>query len=348
MTDPGCSSDPEVMAGPPPLPVDPLTAAKKRVGQTLCGKWKIDRLIDTGGMAAVYEATHRNGKKVAIKMLFPHISAIAEVKERFLREGYVANKVDHPGAVSVLDDDKTDDGSVFLVMELLEGESLEGWLARAGGTLRATDVLAVADQALDTLGAAHGKGVVHRDIKPANLFSLKTGQIKVLDFGLARLRDPAYGHAATAAGTVMGTAAYMPPEQARGKTDDIDARTDVFAMGAVMFRCLAGRFVHNQPKSDDRLFAAMKERAPTLLSVLPSAPVEIAQIVDRALTFERDGRYPTAAMMRLAVRSAYQTLRARARKTEDPTTLRDPALAPFAENEPSSVVVDLSFHQGSA
>jgi eukaryotic-like serine/threonine-protein kinase len=333
------------MAGPPPLPLDPLSAAKKRVGETLCGKWRIDRLIDTGGMAAVFEATHRNGKKVAIKMLFPHISAIAEVKERFLREGYVANKVDHPGAVSVLDDDTTSDGAAFLVMELLEGESLEGWLARAGGTLRPTDVLAVADQVLDTLGAAHTKGVVHRDIKPANLFSLKNGQIKVLDFGLARLRDPSYGHPITAAGTIMGTAAYMPPEQARGKTDEIDARTDVYAMGAVMFRSLAGRFVHNQPKSDDRLFAAMKERAPALVTVMPDAPLEIAQIVDRALSFERDGRYATAAMMRLAVRSAYQALRARARKSEDAETLRNPALASFAEDEPSSVVVDLSFHQ---
>src|SRR5450432_631722 len=95
-------TDPDEMAGPPRLPLDPLSAAKKRVGETLCGKWRIDRLIDTGGMAAVFEATHRNGKKVAIKMLFPHISAIAEVKERFLREGYVANKVDHSGAVSVL------------------------------------------------------------------------------------------------------------------------------------------------------------------------------------------------------------------------------------------------------
>jgi serine/threonine-protein kinase len=328
--------------------MDPIALAKIRVGQTLCGKWHVDKLIDTGGMAAVYEATHRNGKKVAIKMLFPHISAIAEVKERFLREGYVANKVDHVGAVSVLDDDKTDDGAVFLVMELLEGESLEAWIARAGGTLRTTDVLAVADQALETLGAAHSHGVIHRDIKPANLFSLKTGQIKVLDFGLARLRDPKFGHAQTAAGTVMGTAAYMPPEQARGKTDEIDARTDIFAMGAVMFRSLTGRFVHSQPKPDDRLFAAMKERAPAIQSVSPKVPVEVAQIVDRALSFERDGRYPTAAMMRLAVRSAYQTLRAQARQLSgDPETLRrpvDPELEAFASDEPSSVVVDLSFH----
>ena len=334
------------MPGPPPLPADPLAAAKKRVGETLCGKWTIDRLIDTGGMAAVYEATHRNGKKVAIKMLFPHISAIAEVKERFLREGYVANKVDHPGAVSVLDDDKTADGAAFLVMELLEGETLEGWLVRAGGTLRPTDALAAADQVLDVLSAAHAKGIVHRDIKPANLFSLKTGQIKVLDFGLARLRDPKLGLAPTAAGTVMGTAAYMPPEQARGKSDEIDARTDIFAVGAVLFRSLTGRFVHDHPKSEDRLFAAMRDRAPALLSVLPNAPDEIALIVDRALAFERDGRFPTAAMMRLAVRSAYQSLRAQARKAaEDPKTAPGPVLAEFALDEPSSLVVDVSFHR---
>ena len=328
----------------PAVSPDPIAAARQRVGQTLCGKWQIDRLIDTGGMAAVFSATHRNGKKVAIKMLFPHISANAEIRERFLREGYVANKVDHPGAVSVLDDDKAEDGAVFLVMELLDGESLESWIARAGGKLRTSDVLAVADQALDVLGAAHAKGIVHRDVKPANLFSLKNGQIKVLDFGLARLRDPKIGGAQTAAGTIMGTAAYMPPEQARGKPDEIDGRTDLFAMGAVMFRALTGRYVHNHPKSDERLFAAMKDHAPSLKTVLPNAPGEVVQIVDRALQFERDARWPTAAMMRLAVRSAYQSLRAQARRAAaDPESVKSAATEEFVLDEPSSILIDVSF-----
>src|SRR5215203_5589547 len=110
---------------------DPRAMALKRVGETLNQKWTIDRLIDIGGMAAVYQATHRNGKRVAIKMLHPFIATHADVRERFLREGYVANQVDHPGAVSILDDDVTSDGAPFLVMELLEGESLDSWMARS-------------------------------------------------------------------------------------------------------------------------------------------------------------------------------------------------------------------------
>jgi serine/threonine-protein kinase len=336
------------MAAQPPKPADPIALARKRVGQMLCGKWVVDKLIDTGGMAAVFAATHRNGKRVAIKMLFPHISANAEIRERFLREGYVANKVDHPGAVSILDDDKTEDGAVFLVMELLEGETLESWVARAGGRLKATDVLAVADQALDVLDAAHTKGVVHRDIKPANLFSTNEGRIKVLDFGLARLQDSKIRGAATAAGTVMGTAAYMPPEQARGRPDLIDGRTDIFALGSVMFRALTGRYVHDKERPDERLFAAMKDPAPKLLTVMPQAPVEIASVVDKALEFDRDRRWPSAAAMRTAVRQAYQDLKEAARHAaEAPETIREsPAmevLSEFLEDEESSFVVELSF-----
>src|ERR1700722_9613058 len=109
------------------------TMAERRVGQTLNDKWRIDRVIDLGGMAAVFAATHRNGKRVAIKMLHPQIAANQNLRTRFLREGYVANRVEHRGAVQILDDDKTADGGVFIVMELLEGDSLERLIARAPG-----------------------------------------------------------------------------------------------------------------------------------------------------------------------------------------------------------------------
>src|SRR5688572_944312 len=179
---------------------DPRASAEKRVGQLLNNKWTIDKLIDVGGMAAVYQATHRNGKRVAIKMLHPFIATHADVRERFLREGYVANQVDHPGAVSILDDDITADGAPFLVMELLEGESVDAWMARSNEVLPLGDVLAIADQTLDVLSAFHARNVIHRDIKPGNLYVTKTGIVKVLDFGLARLRDPRIANAPTASG----------------------------------------------------------------------------------------------------------------------------------------------------
>src|SRR5580692_8890495 len=112
---------------------DARAKAEARVGQTLNNKWRIDRVLDLGGMAAVFAATHRNGKRVAIKMLHPQVAANESIRKRFLREGYVANRVEHRGAVQVLDDDKTADGAVFIVMELLEGDSFEQRMGRAPG-----------------------------------------------------------------------------------------------------------------------------------------------------------------------------------------------------------------------
>ncbi len=332
-------------------PSDPRTAALSRVGQTLNNKWHIDRLVDVGGMAAVYQATHRNGKKVAIKMLHAFIASHADVRERFLREGYVANQVEHPGAVSILDDDLTPDGAPFLVMELLEGESLDGWMARVGEVLPLADVLAVADQVLDTLSAFHARNVIHRDIKPGNLYVTRSGVVKVLDFGLARLRDPRIGGAPTASGIVLGTASYMPPEQAQGKSDLIDARSDIFAVGAVMFRALTGRPIHEGRTPTDRLFQAMKDRAPSLGVVAPHMPMWVVGVVDKALAFRKEDRFASAADMRVAVRSTFAQLREEAGRIRP--SLNPP---PVGEVDPSrevsalfdamlepSIIVDVSF-----
>lgn len=338
---------------------DPRVVAEKRVGQTLAGKWTIDRLIDVGGMAAVYQATHRNGKKVAIKMLHPFIAANEDVRERFLREGYVANQVEHQGAVSVLDDDVTPDGAAFLVMELLEGDSLEGCMTRNGGTLPISDVLAVADQVLDVLAAFHARNVIHRDIKPGNLFVTKSGIVKVLDFGLARLRDPRVGGAPTASGIVLGTAAYMPPEQAQGKAAEVDARADIFAVGAVMFRALSGRQVHDARSATERLFQAMKEKAKSLSVVAPEI-VKVSQgtvgIVDKALAFDKNERWASAGEMRKAVRATFAQLKQEAAQQKaqianEPAppssdlserVSREVSAAFDAVMEPS-VIVDVSF-----
>lgn len=292
---------------------DPRTLARMRVGQTLNNKWTIDSLIDVGGMAAVYAATHRDGKRVAIKMLHPAVAAQPHVRQRFLREGYLANQINHPGAVSVLDDDVTPDGAAFLVMELLEGESVENWMTRVGGKLALRDVLALADQVLDVLSEYHAHGVIHRDIKPANLFVTKSGHVKVVDFGLARLRD-GYGDGyrggvPTAAGIVLGTASYMPPEQARGRSDEVDARSDVFAVGAVMFRALSGRLIHDARSATARLLQAVKEPAPSLATIVPSLPTGVVEVVDKALAFEKENRWATAAAMRTAVRETFAQLK---------------------------------------
>ena len=242
---------------------DPMVMrAQTRVGQVLKEKWRLDVLLGVGGMAAVYAATHRNGSRVAMKILHPELSTHHEVRTRFLREGYAANAVGHEGAVRVTDDDVAEDGSAFLVMELLDGETLEDRRIRSGGQLGEDEVLSVADQLLDVLVAAHAKGVIHRDIKPDNIFLTRSGQVKVLDFGIARLREVTSKSTATVSGATMGTPAFMSPEQARGLWDEVDGRSDLWAVGATMFNLLTGRVVHDGRTTNEQLLHAMtKTRA---------------------------------------------------------------------------------------
>jgi serine/threonine protein kinase len=320
----------------------PEVPAEARVGQTFNGKWTVERLLDVGGMGAVYVATHRNGRRAAIKVLHAKFGRDPEVRRRFLREGYVANKIVHPGAVAVLDDDIAEDGSPYLVMELLEGESLSAWLARVGGKLPVSEVLAVAGQVLEVLQVAHANAVVHRDIKPANVFITKTGYAKLLDFGLARLRDGSLSLVPTAQGVVMGTAGYMAPEQARGKVDDVDARTDIFSVGAVMFRSISGRRIHEKATTFDTTLAAMQEPAPPLVTVCSGVNPQVAAAVDRALAFDRAHRWQTARDMFEALRTAYDATRRPSPPPHAPPSA--PSSIPVSvEIEEPSLVVDVAF-----
>jgi len=313
----------------------------------LNGKWKVDRLLDVGGMGAVYEATHRNGRRAAIKVLHTRFARDPEVRKRFLREGYVANKIDHPSAVAILDDDTAEDGSPYLVMELLEGESLAGWLQRVGGKLPISEVLAVAGQVLEVLEVAHGHGIIHRDLKPANIFVTKSGHAKLLDFGLARIRDGAISLIPTAQGVVMGTAGYMAPEQARGASDQVDQRTDLFAVGAVVYRCVSGRRIHEKKTAFDMSVAAMKEQAPSLATVLPEAGPLLVAAIDKALSFDRNGRWQSAGAMFEALRAAYEEHRNRPPPlptAREPQSSQQSVDVPveYAPDEPS-LVVDVAF-----
>jgi len=277
--------------------------AETRIGDVLKGKYRLDRVLGIGGMATVYAATHRNQKEVAIKILHPELSRLESMRTRFLREGYVANSVKHPGAVSVLDDDVAEDGAAYLVMELLEGSSVEELCESEGGLLAAPRVLGLADQLLDVLSAAHARGIVHRDLKPANLFVTRTGELKVLDFGIARLHDAA-GPSATQSGAVMGSPAFMAPEQAMGKTRDIDARTDLWAVAATLFSVLSGRQVHEGETVTEVLILRATTPARSLATVAPAVAPSIVAAVDRGLAFDRKDRWESASAMRAALQRA--------------------------------------------
>jgi serine/threonine-protein kinase len=287
--------------------LDPLvTRARARVGSVLRDKWHLDVLLGVGGMASVYAATHRNGSRAAVKLLHTELSINPDIRDRFLREGYLANAVGHEGAVRVIDDDTAEDGSLFLVTELLDGETLEARRMRFDGHLDEDEVLSVVDQLLDVLVAAHDKGVIHRDLKPENVFLTRSGQVKVLDFGIARLRELSKRpDTATRAGESMGTPAYMAPEQARGLWDDVDGRSDLWAVGATMFCLLAGRLVHQGRTTNEQLLSAMTHPAPPLRSVAIGVSALVANVVDRALAFNKAMRWPDARRMQESVRHAY-------------------------------------------
>ena len=251
-------------------------------------------------MAAVFEATHRNGNRVALKLLHPELAHIAEVRTRFLREGYVANRIEHPGVVRIVDDDDDEaEQAVFLVSELLEGETLEARWERFGGRLPLTESLRHADCVLDVLAIAHEQGIVHRDIKPDNLFLTVQGELKVLDFGIARLLD---GTGATRSGQLLGTPAFMGPEQANGQTRDVDGRSDLWSLGAVLFTLLTGSHVHPAASSAVQMIYAATQVARAAELVASWLPADVAALINRALAFDRDARWPDARSMQTALR----------------------------------------------
>jgi serine/threonine-protein kinase len=273
---------------------------EKRIGSTLRNKWTLERLLGVGGMASVYVAVHKIGRREAIKILHPDAARSNEMRARFEQEAHAVNRLGHPGVVEIRDIDTTEDGSPFLVMELLEGEPLSERAHRLG-SIEVNEILRLVDELLDVLAVAHAQGIVHRDIKLDNLFVCSDGRLKVLDFGIAHMRLGASTSPRTRFGAKLGTAPYMPPEQVKGLP--IDGRADLFAVGATMFRLLAKRRIHEANGEAELLMRMATTPAPPLASVAPDTPREVCLIVDRALAFDKGRRYPDAATMQDDVRA---------------------------------------------
>jgi eukaryotic-like serine/threonine-protein kinase len=282
--------------------------AEARIGSVIKDKWRLDRLLGVGGMACVYAATHRNKKRAAVKMLHREYSTDSSIRERFLREGYLANSVGHRGVVTVDDDDIAEDGTAFIVMELLDGETLEQRWRRKGQRLPLEEALAVADQVLDALAAAHEKGVVHRDLKPENLFLTRDGVVKVLDFGIGRVKEVKGVSTSTLSGATMGTPAFMAPEQARGRWEEVDGQTDLWALGATLFTLLTGKHVHEGQTVNETLALAVTQPARAIKAERPELPERAAALIDKALAYAKPQRFADARAMQAEVRLAYATL----------------------------------------
>ncbi|WP_394823721.1 protein kinase domain-containing protein [Pendulispora albinea] len=267
-------------------------------------KYRIDRLIGVGGTAAVYAATHRNGHRVAIKFLHETFWNDPEIGQLFSREAYVANQVRHPGSVPVLDNDMDHEGCPFLIMPLLEGMTLRERWERARNRLPLDEVMVVVSDALDVLVSAHAKGIIHRDIKPDNLFITGSGNVRVLDFGIARRINGE--SSAIFPGRLVGTPAFMSPEQALGNANAVGPHSDCWAMGATIFTLLSGELVHISDNSSALIVAAATQRARALSDVLPELPAPIVQFVRTSLAFEPAERWPSAREMREALHLAYE------------------------------------------
>jgi serine/threonine protein kinase len=264
-------------------------------GKTLYGKWTVERLIGVGGTSTVLQARHRNGRRAALKILHQHLAAHGRTRERFLREGRLANLVNHPGVVAVLDDFMTDDGTAVLVLELVRGQTLASISKDSGGSLEAREVVAAACAVLEILAVAHDASVIHRDIKPENILRCEDGSYKLADFGLAALHDEL--GMLTGTNTALGTPAYMSPEQARGNALDVDARTDIWGLGATMFTLLTGRYLHGSSASRNLVFAAATEPVPPILTLEPALHPPLAAIVERSVKMDKEERWPNARAM---------------------------------------------------
>ena len=268
------------------------------VGAVVADTYQVTGLLGRGGMGSVWEASHLRlpGKRVAIKVLHADIAADQEALARFRREAEIATRLGHPNIVEVHDFNTLPDGQPYLVLELLVGEALDSRLRRA--PVSVDDAMRIAGQIGAALSAAHREQVIHRDLKPQNVFLVRprddgdgSGElVKVLDFGISKIRGSQT--VKTLDSTLLGTPQYMAPEQATGNHAAVDQRTDVFALGAIVYEMLVGRPAFTGQSIPEVVFKVVYEQPPPLADLVPGLPRRVIDAVERALAKVQDERFP--------------------------------------------------------
>jgi serine/threonine protein kinase len=288
------TGDPAKEAAPRKTP----SAQKSVVGSTIGGRYRIEKLLGEGGMGAVYQAEHTlMHKRVALKVLHPEMSQMAEVVARFEREAMAAAHIEHPNVAAATDFGKLDDGAFFLVLEFVEGRSLRE--AINAGPLPMPVAIHVARQMAAALTRAHGLGIVHRDLKPENVMLVERDGdahfVKVLDFGIAKVpvgeiapQSKAGGHALTQAGMVYGTPEYMAPEQALGQP--VDQRADMYSLGVILYEMLTGARPFDDESKVKLLGMHLTAVVPPMAERGATVPPELESLVMRLLAKEASDR----------------------------------------------------------
>jgi hypothetical protein len=280
-----------------PAAVSPISASSVLTGRTLDQKYYLESELGVGGMGTVYRAGRLLiGDRVAVKVLHPDQMADPQAVERFRREAQTAARLKHPNVVTVYDFGVSSDGLNYQVMELAEGESLRGLVERHG-RLAETAVAEIIRQVCEALDEAHRQGIVHRDIKPENILvqTIPGGlQVKVLDFGIAALRDVKAGRL-TRAGAVVGTPHYMSPEHCLG--EELDGRSDVYSLGVVLFEMLTGVVPFDSPTLTAIVVKHVNDPPPPPRKLNPRISPAVESVVLRALEKRRDARPQTAGEM---------------------------------------------------
>ncbi len=286
-------------------------------GKTIAGKYKILAELGRGGMGIVYKAKDTKLKRtVALKFLPAELTQDKEAKKRFVQEAQAAAALEHPNICTIYEVDESD-GQTFIAMSYIEGHSLKDKLQ--DGPIDVDGAKDITIQVAEGLKEAHEKGIVHRDIKPANIMLTKKGQVKITDFGLAKL---SWGADLTKPATIMGTVAYMSPEQARG--EEVDHRTDIWSLGAMLYEMLTGERPFYKRQEQAMIYAIMNEK-PTPITILRSnIPTLIENVIEKALTKKKSGRYQS-------IREMIQDLRL---SITSPKTEKSIVVLPFDDMSP--------------
>ena len=282
-------------------------------GELIQSRYRLIQLLGSGASGSVWQAKNELiDRDVALKVMRPDVAQDMVALQRFFNEAKASGRVRSPSIVEILDLGQAEDGSPFLVFELLQGEGLDAWLRREG-VIEPETLLELMVGVAKALDLAHKQGIVHRDLKPANVFvhTQGTGErvAKILDFGISKVFDTAHNFTLTRVGTVVGSPAYMSPEQASG-SEDLDGRADVWSLGVVMYEALSGSLPHQAPNYNALMVRILTQDVDPLMTRQTDIPASICALVDGCLRRSRDERTSSAGIVAQQMEAALRELRA--------------------------------------